>query len=108
MKKVVMLVLAMVLLVSTFAIADVGYLGPPIDIDDVYQMEENEYTVLVTDVPIVTDVLLKMEYKKWKFVTVVKHDNMFHWYFTRPIQLWLLNEVQPPFTPEPTPTFNLK
>jgi len=101
MKKVVLLVLAMVLLVSTFAIA------APIDIGDTWHIEKNEYTVLVTDVPIETHLLLKMESKLWVFVTVVKHEGNFHWYFTRPIQQWLWGNPDP-MKPEPAPTFNLK
>jgi len=101
-----MLVLAMVLLVSTFAIA------APIDIsDDVWQKTKNEYTVLITDVPIETQLLLKMEAMKWVFVTVVKHEGNFHWYFTRPIQMWLWGEPhveQPDVEGKPVPTFNLK
>lgn len=103
MKKVLVSVLAIVLLVSlsTFAFA------APIDIDDVWQIEKNnEYVVLVTDVPIETHLLLKMESKKWVFVTVVKHEGNFHWYFTRPIQQWLWGDPVP--MQEPAPTFNFK
>lgn len=84
MRKVVVLALAMVLLVSTFAIA------APIDIDEITRYNPKyEYTIIVTDRPMAEAVLANMDSQGWSFLTVVKHKRKHFWYFFKPIDVWL-------------------
>ena len=92
MKKVLMLlVLVTVLLVSTFAFAD--EIQGPVDIDGIYPIFD-QYTVniIITAEPMDEYVMAKMRSGGWDFLSVIKYNKKFYWYFIRPAEMWLLNK----------------
>ena len=84
MKRIIVLMLAMVLLVSTVVIA------APIDSNAFQQhISQYDYTVIATAGPMDEAVLKDMNSRGWNFLTVMKHKKKHFWYFIKPTEMWL-------------------